>query len=178
MKKLMAVFVFGLLIYALEGSAKKVVHLDKIRFIEGQWNLHVFFYDEGKWASTGNSVKVKSKTVFNGTFIRINLPIQFTGGMFEFEMTLSYDRFNERYRALLIDDLNGYLDLYSGSLVDNVLTVNNTDSGTQFPVKKKGFVYGKINFIETDNGFTMVSYVSTDKKTFSPYMQLVFTSQE
>lgn len=64
-------------------------------------------------------------TIVCGSFYRILTLVAFPGAAFQFEMTLSYDKFNDAYRVLLFDDINGYLDLYSGEIINQKPIADN-----------------------------------------------------
>ena len=149
--------------------------LKPVRYIEGEWDMQVSFYQEGKWVPSGPSVKASSSTLLSNSFIRMNMPVQFGGGLFQFEITVSYDRFNKAYRLILLDDLNSYSDIYSGQIQGDKLSLTNAETTTAFPDGEGGLIYGKLVLYQTEKGFDLKSYLSNDMKKYDPYMILVFT---
>lgn len=150
--------------------------IDATRFMEGRWNVVAHFFEDGKWATPKAPELATAERVFGSAFIRMDMPVAFPGTVFQFEITLSYDRFNNAYRLAALDDVNGYMDIYSGQMKDGMLTVTNATTGTAFPDGEGGFVYGKIEIQQTPEGFQFQGYTSSQAQgPFAPYMRLEFT---
>jgi hypothetical protein len=151
--------------------------VDAIRYIEGRWTMVATFFDEGKWGTPAAPVSAVAQSILGGAFIRINMPVAFPGAIFQFELTLSYDSFNNVYRLAALDDVNGYLDIYSGQMIDKVLMATNNTTGSAFPDGNGGFVYGKLEIQQTEHGFQILGYTSSsNNEPFAPYMKLAFNA--
>ena len=121
-------------------------------------------------------VSAVAQSVIGGSFIRLNMPVAFPGATFQFELTLSYDSFNNIFRLVALDDVNGYMDVYSGQLKDGILIVTNNTTGSAFPDGQGGFVYGKLEIRQAKIGFQILGYTSSHiNEPFAPYMQLDFS---
>ena len=150
--------------------------IDATRYLEGRWNMVANFFEDGKWGTPKAPEIATAKKVFGSAFIRMEMPVAFPGTAFQFEITLSYDRFNNVYRLAALDDVNGYMDIYSGQVNDGMLTLTNATTGTAFPDGEGGFVYGKVEIHQTKEGFQFQGYTSSNPKgPFAPYMKLDFT---
>ncbi len=153
-----------------------------IRYVEGPWNVVTTFFEDGKWGTPSPATRTLAESAMGGAFIRLNTPVPFAGAtfqfeMFRFEMTLSYDRFNHVYRVAFLDDLNGYMDIYTGQIKDGILTIENTNTGTAFPDGNGGFVYGKLEIQPTEDGFSLHAYTSGSVEgPFVAHMKLEFTA--
>jgi hypothetical protein len=153
--------------------------LENLAYIKGKWTVTTAFYEEGKLGPVSEPDRAAADTVLGGSFIRIDAPVSFPGGTFLFEMTLSYDQFHQVYRLAFLDDLNGYMDVYEGTMNEGVLSVNNADTGSNFPDGNGGVVIGKLEFTKTEDGFLVTSYIASQKEgPYSPYMRLTFTAAQ
>lgn len=149
--------------------------IEAIRYIEGRWTMVATFFDEGKWGKPAAPVSAVAQSVIGDSFIRLSMPVAFPGAIFQFEMTLSYDSFNNVYRLVALDDVNGYLDVYSGQMKDKILAATNNATGSAFPDGKGGFVYGKLEIQQTEHGFQILGFTSSSiDEPFAPYMKLDF----
>ena len=107
--------------------------INAIRYIEGNWSVVTRFFEDGKWGTPLTGARAIAQKALGEAFIRMNFRVAFPGATFQYEMTLSYDQFNKVYRLAFLDDVNGYMDVYSGQMTDGLLTVFNTNTGTAFP---------------------------------------------
>ncbi len=146
-----------------------------LEYLVGKWDAHTSFYGEEGWE---NSVKIEAiaNTYLNGSFTKMQLDIPFPGALFKFEINFSYDRFNEEYRVVFMDDINAYLDVYRGKFEEDVLIVENTSSGTAFPDGNGGYVYGKLQLTSNETrGFELIADVANEVEgPWSPYMKITF----
>jgi hypothetical protein len=150
-----------------------------IDYIDGRWDVVATFFENGQWGAPNAPARAVSERVLGGAFIRLNMPIAFPGQTFQFEMTFSYDRFNNTYRIVALDDVNAYMDVYSGPMKGDILTATNENTGTAFSDGNGGFVFGKIEIQETKNGFQLRAYTSSGaEEPYSSYMKIDFTSLE
>ena len=173
----MRILQYLFLILIVTTAAKANEPFDAIQYVEGQWQVVTTFFEEGKWGTPSPATTTVAERALGGAFIRLNTPIPFPGATFQFEMTLSYDRFNHVYRVAFLDDLNGYMDIYTGQMEDGILTITNTNSGTAFPDGNGGFVYGKLEIQPTKDGFSLHAYTSGSVEgPFASYMKLEFTA--
>lgn len=173
--KTLQIFVLTLLVMSTT-VVNASEQIDATRFIEGRWDTVTSFFENEKWGTPKASERATAQSVFGSAFIRMEMPVDFSGTVFQFEITLSYDRFNNEYRLAALDDVNGYMDIYSGQMKDGMLTVTNATTGTAFPDGEGGFVYGKIEIQQTKEGFQFRGFTSGNPKgPFAPYMRLDFT---
>lgn len=159
----------------VESTEQPPAKINDVTYIEGKFNVVSTLFVDGKWTQPSVKEKATASKTLNRAFIRLTTPVAFPGATFRFEITLSYDRFNRVYRAVLMDDLNGYLDLYTGDIKDDVLIVKNDGSGTAFPDGSGSYVYGKLEIKKTHNGFEIFALTSSDKLKYEPYMKLTFS---
>lgn len=153
--------------------------LEALSYIEGKWSVTSAFYEEEKWADPMTPMRATADTVLGGSFIRVNAPISFPGGVFQFEMTLSFDKFHGVYRAMFLDDLNGYMDVYVGQLEGGILSVSNAETGSSFPDGQGGIVIGRLDIEKSGDGFVVTSFIASQKGgPYSPYMRLLFVKAE
>lgn len=153
--------------------------LDALTYMKGKWTVSGAFYENGAWGAPTAPMRATGDTVLGGAFIRLDAPISFPGADFQFEMTVSYDRFHGSYRLAFLDDLNGYMDIYEGGQRGGVLTVSNADTGTHFPDGEGGIVIGKMDIEKTPQGFVLNAFTASEKDgPYSPYMRLEFTAIE
>lgn len=153
--------------------------LKAINYMTGRWTVSTSFHGENGWVEPQATTRATADTTLGGSFIRLNMPIPFPEANFQFELTLSYDRFNDAYRLAALDDLNGYLDVYEGQMEGGTLVVTNTGTGTAFPDGQGGKVYGKLEITPTETGFLLLGYTASEKSgPFSPYMKMAFTPAE
>ncbi len=153
--------------------------LEALSYLEGKWSVTSSFYEEEKWAAPMAPMRATADTVLGGSFIRVNAPVSFPGGVFQFEMTLSFDKFHGVYRAMFLDDLNGYMDVYVGELEGGVLSVSNAETGSSFPDGNGGIVIGRLYIEKSDDGFIVTSFIASQKVgPYSPYMRLLFVKTQ
>lgn len=150
--------------------------LDALSYMKGQWFASGAFYEEGKLGEPSVKKRATADTVLGGAFIRLDAPINFSGSEFQFEVTFSYDRFHDNYRLVFLDDLNGYIDVYVGTLQDGVLSVSNADTDTHFPDGQGGVVMAKLDIEKSTEGFVLNAFLASAKEgPYTPYMRLEFT---
>ncbi|WP_394693565.1 hypothetical protein [Hyphobacterium sp.] len=112
--------------------------------LQGEWDITLFAQTgrdgEGEWqwvewATTSSTIV----TILGGAALyerNQGFPIgeNATGaGLFsnwEYEMRLSFDRFSQTYRAVIIDNLWGLEDIYEGQHSDGNLVLSNFDTQT------------------------------------------------
>ena len=144
---------------------------------QGVWRVETRFADEnGDWGEAATS-HATGQTTLGGAFHELDVTVPFPGAVFQMRMSLGYDRFNQRYRVVVLDDLNGYTDLYDGAgEAGAVIRVTNLNSGTGFPTGEGGYVYGRLTFEDTDTGFVIHAETSMDAgESWSPFMRMDFT---
>lgn len=152
--------------------------LDAVSFMEGRWRFVSTFFENGVRGTPQEPKEAVTERTLGDAFIRMNLPVTFPGATFQFEMTLSYDRFNQVYRLAVLDDLNGFMDMYSGQMKNGVLTMTNVETGTAFPDGKGGLVFGKLELHKTADGFQLHGFVSSAPEgPFENYMKMAFTAE-
>ena len=148
---------------------------DGLDYMLGKWNATTTFYAEGAWGEPVESRAVVD-THMGGAFIKLSMTVPFPGAAFEFEFFLSYDKFNQVYRLAFLDDLNGYLDIYTGQMQDGILKVDNRNTGTAFPDGKGGHVVGALEFKPTTGGgFSLFAQTGSHASAeLQPYMRVEF----
>ena len=152
---------------------------EAIKYTKGSWVMQATFFEEGKWATPKSPVSAVADTTLNDAFIRMRVPVEFPDTVFQFEMTLSFDRFNNTYRLAFLDDVNGFMDIYSGTMRDGILTVTNAETGSTFPDGNGGKVIGKLEIQAVDKGFQIRAYTSSKPQgPYTPYMKLDFKSAD
>ncbi len=163
------------LFLAFTASAQAKGSLEDLSYIEGKWSVTSSFYVEDKWTEPMASMRATADTVLGGSFIRVDAPVSFSGGIFQFEMTLSFDRFHSIYRTMFLDDLNGYMDVYVGKMKNGILSVSNAETGSSFPDGNGGVVIGSLDIEKTEGGFVITSFIASGKAgPYAPYMRLGF----
>ena len=149
--------------------------VEGLAYILGRWDTDTHFFEDEKWVSSGKT-RATVDTKLGNSFYVMRTVVPFPGATFQFEITFSQDRFNGGYRASLLDDLNGYMDVYSGDLVDGVMTLDNVTTGTAFPGEQGEKVYGKIELSALGSGFQLMAYIRNGKGgEFVPYMRIQFS---
>lgn len=165
----------AVMILGLNFAAGAQDSLEALSYMKGKWTVTSSFHEDGKWADPTAPMRATADTVLGGSFIRVHAPVSFPGSTFQFEMTLSYDRFHGVYRAMFLDDLNGYMDVYLGTSEGEVLSLNNAETGTSFPDGEGGVVIGKLDIEKSADGFVVTSFIATEKTgPYNPFMRLKF----
>ncbi|WP_286830777.1 MULTISPECIES: DUF1579 family protein [Kordiimonas] len=150
--------------------------IDRLSFMEGRWTIVAQYHGEDGWDTPLPAQRATADTVLGKSFVRLNAPVAFPGATFQFEMTLSYDRFHNIYRFAFLDDLNGYMDIYTGGFEGDTLIVTNANTGTDFPDGNGGVVIGKLEIMKTESGYQLLGHISGSKEgPYTPYMKLTFT---
>lgn len=150
--------------------------IERLDFMKGRWNIVAQYYDKDGWGEPLKAERATADTALGGAFVRLNAPIAFPGATFQFEMTLSYDRFHGNYRFAFLDDLNGYMDIYTGDFVGDTLVVSNAETGTDFPDGNGGVVIGKLEISKLDAGYQLLGHIAGQAEgPYTPYMKLTFT---
>lgn len=166
-----------LFIFVITPFTQASMSIDKLDYMLGKFDMTVSFYADGKWQPAEPAIETTVHHVLNKAFIRMELPVLFPGTEtpFQFEITFTYDRFNHEFRIVALDDLNGYLDMYSGQIVNDQLTATNFKTTTGFPDGNGGTVYGRLDLNATKNGFAIDAFTSTGEESpFTPYMKMQF----
>lgn len=109
----------------VESTEQLPAKINDVKYIEGKFEVVSTLFVDGKWTEPSVKGQAAASRILDHAFIRLSTPVAFPGATFRFEITFSYDRFNRAYRLVLMDDLNGYLDLYSGNIKEGILTVEN-----------------------------------------------------
>ncbi len=135
MLKSILLLCFSLMLFSSKASALPT----GLEYILGEWTTETQFFDDGNW-SEPIADEADSNTHLNNSYIKMNLNVPFPGATFKFEIIVSYDKFNLEYRFALLDDLNGYLDVYSGQMNEAQLILENVKTGTAFPNGEGGYV--------------------------------------
>ena len=79
-------------------------------------------------------------------------------------------------RLAILDDVNGFMDIYYGDMEGGILSASNLETGTAFPDGNGGFVFGKLEIEQTSGGFQIRGFISSGKdQPFEPYMSLDFS---
>lgn len=163
------------LFLALTNAVQAEETLEDLQYIEGKWSVASSFYADDKWTEPMAAMRATADTVLGGSFIRVDAPVSFPGGTFQFEMTLSYDRFHSIYRMMFLDDLNGYMDVYVGKMKNGILSVSNAETGSSFPDGNGGVVIGRLDIEQSKGGFVVTSFIASKPiGPYSPYMRLEF----
>jgi len=143
---------------------------------QGVWSVETRFTDEnGEWGEPAAS-HASGQTTLGGAFHELDVAVPFPGAVFQMRMSLGYDRFNQRYRVVVLDDLNGYTDLYDGEGEAGApIQVTNLNSGTGFPTSEGGYVFGRLTFEDTETGFAILAESAVDGgESWAPFMRMVF----
>jgi hypothetical protein len=106
----------------------------------------------------------------------------FDGQHWKFSSTYSYDTFRKEYRAAVNDNINGYMDFYSGSFSDaSGLVITNTRNGTMFPDENTGKTLAfRMSFKPgTKDHFTLSVDISFDAgESWLPYIKAEYKRAE
>lgn len=81
-------------------SAQSIAAPSSLNYLIGKWTSTTSFYNEGDWEAL-QSTRAIADTHLGNSFIRMKVEIPFPGAAFQFEITFSYDKFNEEYRIVL-----------------------------------------------------------------------------
>jgi len=154
--------------------------IDDFSFIEGVWTSNVQFQTEkGDWGSP-ETAQATGQPILGGAMRELDAVVPFPGATFMMRMTFAYDRFNELYRIVVFDDINGYADLYMGRKTEaGAIVADNLETGTAFPDGAGGKVFGRLTIAPNDGGFQIdADTTSGADKAWSPYMRMRFTPRE
>ena len=156
--------------------AAGLAELEGLAYLPGRWAGQVEIHEGGEWKPAG-ATRATVDTGLGGAFYRLRATIPFPGETYQFEAIFSQDRFNGGYRAVFMDDVHGFMDVYTGDIVDAVLILDNRETGTSYPDGQGGRVYGKVDVGPLDDGFLFVTYISDDPSAgWTPYLQVRFSS--
>ncbi len=123
-----------------------------------------------------NAPPVTTKTtstltpLLGGTALEERLTWTDQGRPVEEVRTWSWDRFRKVYRLAAIDDVNGHLDVYEGTLADGKLTATNAETRTALTTPDGKAVLGRYTLSNiTPAGFRLDWESSSDEgKTWTP----------
>lgn len=149
-------------------------------FIQGIWTSQTEFQtDAGGW-SPAVKAEATGQTILGGAMYQLDAVIPFPGASFFMRMTFTYDRFNKVYRVVVLDDINGYADVYYGRRSeDGSIIVDNLKSGTSFPDGEGGLVYGRLTFSPNDGGILFNADIATgEKDDWRPYLRMTFSPRK
>ena len=120
---------------------------DDFAFVQGVWSTQTSFVaDDGSWSEPVNQIAT-GQSLMGGNAYELLAAVPFPGTTFTMRFTLGYDRFNEVYRVVVLDDINGFIDVYAGQAdSDGVIVLDNLSTGTGFPDGAGGFVFGRLHF--------------------------------
>lgn len=136
----------------------------------GEWQVTV----EQKPAPNAPPVTTKTTStitpVLGGTALQERLTWDDQGRPVEEVRTWSWDRFRKVYRLAAIDDVNGHLDIYEGTLADGKLTLANAETRTALTTPDGKAVIGRYTVSGiTPTGFRLDWESSRDEgKTWIP----------
>ena len=146
-------------------------------FLQGVWASKTEFQsDDRKWSSA-TKTEATGQPILGGAMFVLDTAVPFPGATFVMRMTFAYDRFNKVYRVVVFDDINGYVDVYTGAKSeDGIIVVDNLTSGTAFPDGKGGMVYGRLKLTPGDGVFRIDADISTKvDRDWRPYMRMAFS---
>ena len=130
--------IFGQMDYSPGFEAGKPMEMSKLEFLIGDWQIDLHYpgnksgNPDWKYWTTAKS---SNQSLFNGTYIfeaSNGFPIH--GGhegfnRWEYKAVFSYDRFQNKYRYIIMDNILGLLDLYEGNYnADGHLILTNTST--------------------------------------------------
>lgn len=170
------VLVGALFLSLVQTAAGRAQDASNFAMTQGVWSVEIRFAGEnGEWDEPVAS-NASGQTTLGGAFHELDVAVPFPGAVFQMRMSLGYDRFNQRYRVVVLDDLNGYTDLYDGAAESGApIQVTNLNSGTGFPTAVGGYVFGRLTFEDTETGFVILSESSMDGgESWSPFMRMAF----
>lgn len=151
--------------------------VENLAFLQGVWTSETEFQtDAGEWGPVVSNVAT-GQPVLGGTMFELDTVVPFPGASFLMRMTFAYDRFNSVYRVAVFDDINGYVDIYSGARSeDGTIVFDNLASGTAFPDGTGGFVFGRLKLVPGVGTFRIDADISTSTdRTWRPYLRMTFS---
>lgn len=160
---------------SLLSAAAGAEGVEDFAFVQGVWSTQTSFVgDDGVWGEPVDQI-ASGQALMGGNAYQFEAAVPFPGATFMMRFTLSYDRFNEVYRVVVLDDINGYVDVYAGQAsADGGVLLDNLATGTSFPDGEGGFVAGRLHLYPTDTGLELDAEVSTNAgASWSPYMRMV-----
>lgn len=115
-------------------SVVPLAALKKLEILSGKWQLVVdMSFDNGKtWQSSPPAV-VDIHTRHKGLMLA-EYPQDLNSPGFHMETYITYDQYRKVYRKAAIDDVWGIMDLYEGTIQNDMLVMTNVKAGTFFPV--------------------------------------------
>ncbi len=121
-------------------KAGKPVEMQKLNFLNGEWDITLFYPDTSskdslRWVPSKKSFAIFTP-LYNGAFFLesfqgfpLNPPHEGFAS-WEYMSIYSYDRFLEKYRCAVIDNLMGLMDLYNGTFENDVFLFSNLNTET------------------------------------------------
>jgi Protein of unknown function (DUF1579) len=142
----------------------------------GDWQVTVEQKPDPKAPPVTTKTASTITPLLGGTALQERLTWDDQGRPVEEVRTWSWDRFRKVYRLAAIDDVNGHLDIYEGTLAEGKLTLGNAETRTALTTPEGKAVLGRYTVSGiTPAGFRLDWESSRDDgKTWTPAGSFIY----
>lgn len=142
----------------------------RLNFLAGAWRVEQFTsVNGGEWRSNGVS-DLRFSSTMNDLYLETNA----SAGAYAYQIVLSFDVAQQKYRVTSRDDQSGLIDVYEGAFDERgALVVNNVGSGTHYVFDGVRY-HNRMSFSPHAEGWIWLVEVSGDGgQTWRPQVRVI-----
>ena len=147
----------------------------KLSGMLGEWMLtSEVMTEEGDWATTATD-RVSITAGLNNLLFAEHLQERLDGGGFVIETDFTFDQIRKVYRAAVVDDTWGLMDIYEGELEGETLVMTNMRAGTDFELQDGRRMNFRLSIpVAGDNRVVMIDQSVDSGETWAPFYRLTY----